>query len=271
MHMHYQTVASYLEHWLSTRARYSLRPRTHEGYRIVVRKHLAPTLGHLGLRDLTAAHVDALIWSKIDEGLSPRSAQYIHAVLRSALSDAERLGLIDTNVAKQVRPVRYDPKQPHPLRAEEVRALLVQVRGDRLESLFVLAVCTGMRLGEILALRCGEVALAEGTVAVTGTLQRYDGRLRRLPPKSASSRRTIALSPAAQASLRAHCERKSDEALRDRAFLFTPTPGLLWTPGMCCASSTGTWRRRPSPAGAFTICATPSRPSCWRPTCTTES
>ena len=223
------TLAAYLERWLETRAYYTLRPRTYEGYCTVLRRHVIPTLGDHPIRELEPAHVEKLLWSKVEQGLSPRSAQYIHAVLRSALSDAERLGLVELNVARRVRPVRLAAPRARPLSAEELRRLLRAAKGERWEALFTLAICTGMRLGELLALAPTDLSLVRGTVEVNGTLQRYGGRLRVLPPKTVASRRRIALASAAVCVLRRH---RAEQRLRfgESAFVFTSTVGTPLEP-----------------------------------------
>jgi integrase len=97
-------------------------------------------------------------------------------------------------------------KEMHPLTAEEARKLLEAARGDRLEALFVLAIHTGMRRGELLGLTWSAVDLQAATVRVRQTLTRT-GNGRRLAlgePKTKKSRRTIRLTQRAVETLRRH-------------------------------------------------------------------
>ena len=98
--------------------------------------------------------------------------------------------------------VRYEVR---PLTPEQVRALLAAAQGDRMEALYVLAVTTGMRRGELLGLRWADVDLAGRALAVTGSIQRVVGEgLVRAEPKTARSRRRVLVTPQAVAALRRH-------------------------------------------------------------------
>jgi integrase len=137
-----------------------------------------------------------------------------HAELHRALRAALRLGLVQRNVTELVdapRMVRHDMDTFSP---EEARRLLATARGDRFEALYVLALSTGMRQGELLALRWRDADLAAGTLRVTSTLQNIRGTLVIADPKTASSRRQIALSPTAVEVLRRHRVLQADERTR---------------------------------------------------------
>jgi integrase len=119
----------------------------------VVRLHLVPALGHVKIKAITPAYVQGLYSSKISSGLSPRTVQLIHTTLHKALKQAVKWGLIAHNVTEAVeapRPAKSAKKEMHPLTAGQVRDLLEAVHGDRLETLYVLAVTTGLREGELL-------------------------------------------------------------------------------------------------------------------------
>jgi integrase len=88
------TVGVFLEQWLRDSARPSVRPRTYVSYASVVRIHLAPALGHLPLARLSPQHVQAFLIAKSGVGLSPRTVGYLRAVLRQALGQAERWGMV---------------------------------------------------------------------------------------------------------------------------------------------------------------------------------
>ncbi|MFN8542156.1 MAG: hypothetical protein U0232_32355 [Thermomicrobiales bacterium] len=86
------------------------RPRTHGSYALLVRHHLKPALGRHHLEKLTPQHVQALLNEKLASGLSPRTVIYLRAVLRKALNQALRWGLVARNVAALTEPpkaVRY--------------------------------------------------------------------------------------------------------------------------------------------------------------------
>ncbi len=96
----------YLAYWLSEVAQHELRPRTFETYARAVDRHIVPVLGGKRLHSLTPADVRSLMNAKLAEGLAPRTVHYLRAVLRSALSQAVREGLVQRNVAALVRPPR---------------------------------------------------------------------------------------------------------------------------------------------------------------------
>ncbi|EQD71842.1 integrase family protein [mine drainage metagenome] len=101
-----QAVGDYLTGWLDTTVRPSVRPMTYVSYESIVRRHLVPELGRIHLARLTPADVQAMMNRKLVQGLSAGRVDYLRAVLRLALNDALRWGLIGRNVAALVRPPR---------------------------------------------------------------------------------------------------------------------------------------------------------------------
>ena len=191
-------LSDYLKRWLNDSVRGSVKPITHQSYGVLVNKHLIPALGNVRLSKLTPAHLQGFYRAKLDAGLSPRTVQYMHVVLHRALKQALRWGLVMRNVAEAVDPPKVPKKEITPLSPEQARAFLEAARGDRLEALYVLAVHTGMRQGELLALRWDDVDLDRGVLRVRGT-------------KTARSRRTVKLSETALESLTHHLTRQPEE------------------------------------------------------------
>ncbi len=83
----------YLRHWLTDSVRDSVRAATYQGYDRQVRNHISPALGRIKLKALSPAHLRAMYRKKLDSGLSPRTAQYVHVTLRKALKQAVDYGL----------------------------------------------------------------------------------------------------------------------------------------------------------------------------------
>ncbi len=129
---------------------------------------------------------------------------HLHAVLHRALEQAARWGLVPRNVAKLVTPPRPERREMSTLSPDQARAFLEAAEGDRLEALYVLALNTGMRQGELLALRWREVDLDAGSLQVRATLQRTREGFTFSEPKTAHSRRQIALTRPAVEALRSH-------------------------------------------------------------------
>ena len=104
-------------------------------------------------------------------GLSPRRVQYLRAVLRCALNQALRWGLVSRNAAALANPPKMERYEIRPWTPEQARRFLDEIRGDRLEALFTLALATGARQGELLALQWSDVDLDGWSLQVRGTLQ----------------------------------------------------------------------------------------------------
>jgi integrase len=126
-------------------------------------------------------------------GLSPRTVQYIRAILRAALGQALRWGYVERNVATLASPPRQKPKQIETLTADQAGQLMAATRDDRLGALFATALYTGMRQGELLGLRWPDVDLDAGTMRVRQAVQKIDGAWQFVEPKSANGRRTVPL------------------------------------------------------------------------------
>jgi integrase len=232
------TLGEYLDRWLRDCVRGSVRESTFDRDSYLVRTHIKPSLGRLKLKKLTPLDVQSLYRDRLDAGLSPSTVNKIHTVFHKALSQAVRWNLIPRNVTKAVKPPRPAAEEMRPLSSEETRRLLNEARGDRLEALYVLAVTTGMRRGELLGLKWSDIDLENATVSVRRTLTRTDNgrRVTLGDPKTKRSRRTIRLTPQAVEALRVHLEKQLQEmeALGDRygdqGLVFTTKAGTLINP-----------------------------------------
>jgi integrase len=230
------TVSDFLDIWLSDCVKDAIRVSTFERYKGIANLHISPALGRLRLKALTPAHVQGFYRWRLDSGLSPATVQKIHVVLHKALSQAVKWSLVPRNVTEAVSAPRPSPKEMHPLSAEEVRRLLGAATGDRLEALWVLAVHTGMRQGELLALKWTDIDLEAGKVSVRRTLTRESGHYTLGEPKTKKSRRTIKLTGAATEALRSHLNRQMADIDRlgdlyqDQGLIFTTDSGAPLNP-----------------------------------------
>lgn len=220
------TVATYLGSWLEGLGG-TVKPATAEKYRRDVRLHVLPYIGRLALPRLTPQRLQHLYGELAEAELSAMSIRHVHAAVHKALEQAVRWGKVPRNVADLVDPPQAPRPEMRTLTLEQVRVLLRVALEDRLEALYVLAVTTGMRRGELLALRWADVDIPGQALAVTGTLQRVKGQgLVRVEPKTARSRRRILLTPTATAALRRHQSAQAAERLsaadwwRDQGLVF---------------------------------------------------
>ena len=213
----------WLESWLSD----CLKPLVDAGkmahstyvrYRGIVDKHLKPALGHRKLKDVTRAEVRKLYAVK-GETLSPRSVDYIHVTLQTALSRAVRDDLIPRNVAEGERPRSSRDRRSDDVKAlspVQVRALLDAAWGTRNETLYVVALHTGLRQGELLGLKWSDVGA--GNVSVRRSLKVTDRGLDFGPTKNKASRRSVPLNRTAAGALKAHRVRQSEERIAARTW-----------------------------------------------------
>jgi integrase len=216
-------VGEWLDSWLSD----CLKPLVDAGkmahstyvrYRGIVDKHLKPALGHRKLKDLTRAEVRKLYASK-GETLSPRSVDYIHVTLQTALSRAVRDVLIYRNVAEGERPRSSRERRSDGVKAlspVQVRALLDAARGTRNEALYVVALHTGLRQGELLGLKWSDVGA--DNVSVRRSLKMTDRGLDFGPTKNKASRRSVPLNRTAAGALKAHRARQNEERIAARTW-----------------------------------------------------
>src|SRR5215211_5624487 len=203
-------VEEYMKRWLDDSVKGTVRASTYASYEGQVRRYIIPAIGCIKLGQLTPAHVQHLYREMQDLGLSARTVRYTHAVLRRALKQAKRWGMVDRNVAEDVDPPRLKRDEIQPLDREQTRRLLGAAEGDRLHAFYVVAVTAGMRPGEMLALRWSDVDLEVGTLRINRVFSSREFTT----PKTPRSRRKIELSNTARSALRAHHKRQLEEQMK---------------------------------------------------------
>ncbi len=181
-----------------------VRPRTHERYASLIRIHIVPHLARVRLRDLRPGQVQGWVTLLTQSGLSARSVEQAHAVLRRMLALAERWGFREGNPARLVSPPRPRRPEVQPFTPAELAAVLATLDGSdpALAALVLTAAGTGLRQGELLGLRWRDVDLAAGRFAVRGQLQWVGSRFVLVEPKSQRGRRTLFLPQSVVAALR---------------------------------------------------------------------
>lgn len=207
------TLKAFLARWLETCVKPPMRrPLTYTTYKTIIDLHVVPELGRIPLSKLKPGDVQDLLNKKSAAGLSNRRVEMIHAVLRTALNQAVSWGELPRNVAALAKPPRTSRRDLKPFTPEEAQAFLIAAKGDRLEALYTVAVAIGLRQGEILGLRWEDVDLENSTLTVRHALQRVDGELILVEPKSDSGRRAINLPAFAVRALKEHHTRQKQEA-----------------------------------------------------------
>jgi integrase len=221
------TVAAYLQHWLETAARPAIREATYRLYADLVRLHINNRVGGVALTKLTPAHIQGLLAEMEQVDASARLRQMVYGVLHKAFKQAMLWNLVPRNVCQAVIRPRAPKYVAKALTKEQSETLLQAAKGERLEALYVLAVTTGLREGELFGLVWSNVELKDRWLQVTHQLANHTGHPALVELKTASSRRKIILPAIAIAALREHRQRALVEGTYHNAMglVFADTDG----------------------------------------------
>ncbi len=236
-----ETVAHFLlERWLPD-VRSRVDSSTHLQYAAHVKQYLAPALGRVLLSRLTPSDVQKMYTEMADRHLSPATIRLTHATLHIALKHALRLGLVSSNVSENTTRPRQTKRDIQPFDEAQANRLLAACGGHPLEALFVLAVTTGMRQGELLGLRWQDVNLEKGELIITQALQRTPSERRKkdyaiAAPKTDNQHKVALAKEVALPALRAHLARQRfeqhmfGESWQDQALVFPDELGGMRYP-----------------------------------------
>jgi integrase len=177
--------------------------RSAQRYRLLASRQIGPHIGAKPLQKLSRLDIEGWHTALRNGGLAARTIGVAHRVLCKALTDAERDGLIIKNICRVQRAPRVQSQETTIVR--DIPGLIEKIRGSRLYALAMVALFTGARLGEILALRDRHVDLDRGVITISETLEDTTAHgIRFKPPKSAAGVRTITLPAIAIQVLRDH-------------------------------------------------------------------
>jgi integrase len=204
------TVADYLQRWLKDYVQPNLSPRTAEGYESIIRCHLIPALGKIPLTQLKPEHIQHYYSDKLtskclnrSNSTNPRTVRHHHMTLHCALEIAVKWGLVSRNVADAVEPPKEHHTEMHTMNEEDIHKFLEIAKSTEYYTLFYLALFTGMRRSELLALRWSDIDLLLCQLSVTRTLHHLrNGSIVFRQPKTDKGRRLIALTPSSVSVLK---------------------------------------------------------------------
>jgi len=176
----------------------TLKHSSQKHYRYVLDTHVLPAFGDHRIGDISREAVQSFLRQKLENGLSLKTVRHLRTALGTIMSRAEQWGYVDENVVRKTLLPRRGPQpEKKALTVEEIRKLISRLP-EPSRTLVSLLVRTGLRIGELLALRCKDVDFDGREIRVERTF--YEGRFD--DPKSRSSRRHVPLSPIAVKLLR---------------------------------------------------------------------
>ncbi len=203
------TVAQWLDIWVAEYLN-SVKPLTKHNYNKQVQKHLKPALGAARLEALDTHTIQRFYNSLIASGLSPKTVKNVHGILHCALQQAIACDYIYRNPADACKLPKVTKPEIKPLEPEEIARLLKEAEQDDYCNLFIVAMFTGMRQGELLGLAWECVNFETGIITVKQQLQCKDGNYFLETPKSGKNR-TILPAPIVMDALRNQLERQQKE------------------------------------------------------------
>ncbi len=240
---HRLTVHEYLERWLQAYAKPNLAAKTYLRYAVICRGHLIPALGNYPLVKVSPLHIEECFAKTRERGrldgkgaLSEQTLLHHHRVLKLAMKTAVKWRLMVRNPADAVEAPRPDRHEMRALDERETVKLLDAAKGTRLYVPLLVTVTTGLRRGELLALRWQDVDLTRGVLTVRQTLEQTPGCLRFKKPKTRKSTRSISLLTLTIEALRTHeiAQKKLrlmiGPAYEDNGLVFPRDDGAVWPP-----------------------------------------
>lgn len=232
------TLAEFLNRWLADYADFNVVPSTAQRYRIAISKHISPHVGSLLLSRLRPLHIQQLHATCMKEGLSARTVTQHHRIVSEALKHAVQWQLLFANPAASISAPRFERLEMKTFDKDEIQRLLAAAEGTYLHDLIYLALHTGARSGELLALRWSDIDFEHSRLAIRRTVQRITGQgVVFGQTKNHRSRRAITLSPEASAFLQERRKRQLSErqplglAYFDQDLVFAQPLGQPYEPG----------------------------------------
>jgi integrase len=208
-----ETVAQFVERWLRDWASANVSNQTWAGYSQMLRKHLCARVGAVPIQKLRASDLQAIYAAMAQDGLADRTRLHLHRIVHVMLKHACQWGIVPRNIADMLDAPRVRAREIEVLTPDQVRSALEALRGQSLYVIAAGALATGLRRGELLALRWQDVDLDGATLRVEQALEETTrGGLIFKAPKTRHGRRTVTLPPSTVTLLREH--RKAQAELR---------------------------------------------------------
>ncbi len=189
------TLSEYLDYWVENHAKPNTAKRTYENYQYMINLHLKPILGHIKISKLQPSHLQEYYAQKLSNGktdkggLSAQSVKHHHRLIFKALKDAVKWQLIVRNVAEAVTPPKTRKVEMQTWDNEQVKTFLNVSKDSPYYPIYLTAINTGMRRGEVLGIRWQDIDFDNNIIYVRQSLQEVkEEGLTFKEPKSGKSR-----------------------------------------------------------------------------------
>ena len=232
------TIAELLDTWLTAK-RADVTEQTAAGYAILIRVHLKPAFGSIGVQKLTPARLQAQYGEWRDAGMSGRTMRECHLVLSQALDQAVRFTLVQSNICRAVTPPRREAAKPALWSSDQAVAFLAIAESDSLSPLWHLLLLEGMRRGEALGLRWRDINWERGTAHISQSVRAgvAKGEAVIQPrTKTSAGARTVKLTARTLTVLKAHRTAQAERRLaasfwHDHDLILCTGKGTPFNPG----------------------------------------
>jgi integrase len=212
------TLADFLDRW-ETWVACQVSAKTLERYKELTKHHVRPHLGAARIQKLRTVHFADLYGklqspkTKSGAGLSPRTVGHVHRLLHRVFEHAVKWGVSANNPVAQADPPAVERTEIDILGPDQVRQVLRGLKGRPLYPIAILGLATGMRRGELTALRWKDVDLDGGKLRVEQSLEQTNAGLRFKAPKTKAGRRTVTIPPTITGELRTHWRDQQEQRL----------------------------------------------------------
>jgi integrase len=209
-----ESLGQFAERWLRDWAAPNVSNKTFTRYEQLLRKHICARVGSVPIQRLRAVDLQGIYAAMAADGMADRTRLHTHRVLHRMLRHATLWGVVQRNIASMVDAPTVQTKEIEILTAAQVQTVLQTLRGRSLYPIASIALATGMRRGELLALRWQDCDLDGATLKVERALEQTKrGGLVFKAPKTRYGRRTISLPPSTVTELRAHRKSQAEQRL----------------------------------------------------------
>ena len=202
------TLSQWFDSWMEIHKYKVIRSNTRARYQEIFHKHIEPTLGKKKLKDVTQLNIKALLKELDIKGLKYETQNKVRIMLLDMFDKAMIDNYVIKNPCKGIKLVRDEEKDIRVLSVEEQSEFFDCCKGTFYDNLYIVAVTTGLRQGELCALTWDDIDLKKKEISVTKTLlyQKLEGDTKKTfhldPPKTKSSKRTVPINKQCEIALK---------------------------------------------------------------------